>query len=111
MLEVLDSEYVKLARAKGVSENKVIWKHALRNAVVAPLTYGGVLISLLFMGTVITESVFGWPGIGRLTIQATLNNDTALLSGLVLFCTFAAIIGNTTVDVVHALIDPRVRFE
>jgi len=110
MLEVLDSEYIKLARAKGLSSNKVIWKHAFKNAVAAPLTYGGILISLLFMGTVITESVFGWPGLGRLTIQATLNNDTPLLSGVVMFATVCAIIGNSLVDIIHARIDPRVRY-
>ncbi len=110
MLEVLDSEYVKLARAKGASARAVVWKHALKNAVAAPLTYGGLLISLLFMGTVITESVFGWPGLGRLTIQATLNNDTPVLSGVVMFATLCAIVGNSMVDIIHALIDPRVRF-
>ncbi len=110
MLEVLDSEYVKLARAKGASATAVIWKHALKNAIAAPLTYSGILISLLFMGTVITESVFGWPGIGRLTIKATMNNDTPLLSGVVMFATLCAIVGNSLVDVIHALIDPRVRY-
>lgn len=72
MLEVLDSEYVKLARAKGVSQNLIIWKHAFRNAITVPMTFAGLFLSALLTGAVVTETVFAWPGLGRLAIQSVL---------------------------------------
>ena len=87
MLNVLDEEYIKLARAKGVSGTSIIWKHAFKNAATAPLTYSGLLLAGLFTGTIVTESVFGWPGIGRLSIDAVLQNDFPMLAGLVLLFT------------------------
>ena len=110
MLSVLDEEFIKLARAKGVHNTSVIWKHAFKNAAAAPLTYSGLLLAGLCTGTVVTESVFGWPGIGRLSIDAVLQNDFPMLAGLVLLFTLLFIIGNLVVDVVLALIDPRVRY-
>ena len=110
MLSVLDEEFIKLARAKGVRNTSVIWKHAFKNAAAAPLTYSGLLLAGLCTGTVVTESVFGWPGIGRLSIDAVLQNDFPMLAGLVLLFTLLFIIGNLVVDIVLALIDPRVRY-
>jgi peptide/nickel transport system permease protein len=110
MLNVLDEEYIKLARAKGVSEASIIWKHAFKNAATAPLTYSGMLLAGLFTGTVVTESVFGWPGVGRLSVDAVLQNDFPLLAGVVLFFTLIFIIGNLLVDIILALIDPRIRY-
>ena len=82
MLEVLDSEYVKLARAKGVGQAKVIWKHAFKNALVAPLTFAAILFASFIIGTVIVETVFAWPGLGRLAVQAALNTDFPLITTL-----------------------------
>ena len=110
MLSVLDEEFIKLARAKGVSRTSVIWKHAFKNAATAPLTYSGLLLAGLGTGTVVTESVFGWPGIGRLSVDAVLQNDFPMLAGLVLLFTLIFIVGNVVVDIVLALLDPRVRY-
>ena len=74
MLEILDSEFVKLARAKGASQMAVIIKHAFRNAIIVPLTFAGVFLSALLTGAVVTETVFGWPGLGRLALQSVFRN-------------------------------------
>ena len=110
MLSVLDEEYIKLARAKGVSRTWVIWKHALKNAIAAPLTYSGILLASLFTGAVVTESVFGWPGIGRLSVDAVIQNDFPMLAGVVMFFTLLFIAFNLLVDIIYALVDPRVRY-
>ena len=110
MLAVLDEEYIKLARAKGVSRTWVIWKHALKNAIAAPLTYSGILLASLFTGAVVTESVFGWPGIGRLSVDAVIQNDFPMLAGVVMFFTLLFIAFNLLVDIIYALVDPRVRY-
>jgi len=109
MLEVLDSEYVKLARAKGVGMNGIIWKHALKNAIIAPLTYSGLLLGGLLTGTVITETVFSWPGLGRLAVTAVFNNDFPVLTGVVLLVTVIYLTVNLMTDVLYAVIDPRIR--
>jgi ABC-type dipeptide/oligopeptide/nickel transport system permease component len=87
MLEVLDSEYIKLARAKGVAGWKVVWKHAFRNALIVPLTYAGLLFAGLMTGAVVTETVFAWPGLGRLAVQAVFGTDFAVISAIVLIAT------------------------
>ena len=110
MLTVLDEEYIKLAKAKGVSATSVIWKHAFKNAVAAPLTYSGMLLAGLFTGTVVTESVFGWPGVGRLSVDAVIQNDFPMLAGIVLIFTLLFIIANVIVDITLAAVDPRVRY-
>lgn len=110
MLEVLDSEFIKFARAKGVSPWSVIWKHAFRNAMLAPLTYGGLILAALITGAVVTESVFGWPGMGRLAVEAVFNNDFPLMTGVVFFFTLIYVILNFIVDVSYAYIDPRIRY-
>jgi peptide/nickel transport system permease protein len=111
LLDVLDAEYIKLARAKGVSRGVVIWKHAFKNASIPPLTYGGLLLASLFTGAVVTESVFGWPGVGRLAVDAvTAQNDFPMLSGLVMLFTLMFVTFNLVVDVVYAYIDPRIRY-
>lgn len=110
MLEVLDSEYIKLARAKGVSGRSVVWKHAFRNALLAPLTFGGLLIAGFITGAVVTETVFGWPGLGRLAVQSVNNNDFPTMTGIVLLFTLAYLGINLLVDVAYAYIDPRIRY-
>ena len=109
MLEVLDSEYIKFARAKGVGMNWIIWKHALKNAVIAPLTYSGLLLAGFLTGTVITETVFSWPGLGRLAVTAVFNNDFPVLTGVVLLVTVVYLTVNLLTDVLYAVIDPRIR--
>ena len=110
MLEVLDSEYIKLARAKGVHPRAVIWKHAFRNALLAPLTFGGLILAAFITGAVVTETVFGWPGLGRLAVQSVNNNDFPTMTGIVLLFTLIYLGMNLLVDVAYAFIDPRIRY-
>ena len=110
MLEVLDSEFVKLARAKGVKGWKVVWKHALRNALIAPITYSSLFLASFITGATVVELVFAWPGIGRLALVAVVNNDFALLTGIVLFFAVAYIFFNFLADVLYGMIDPRIRY-
>ncbi|MDA0597580.1 MAG: ABC transporter permease [Planctomycetota bacterium] len=109
MLEVLDSEYVKLARAKGLSQNVVIWKHAFRNAITVPLTYAGLFLTALLTGAVVTETVFAWPGLGRLAIQSVFGTDFPVVSAIVLFATAGYLFMNLVVDILYGILDPRVR--
>ena len=110
MLDVLDSEYIKLARAKGVSTRGIIWKHALRNALIPPLTFAGVSMPAILTGSLTTELVFAWPGMGQLAIQALFAADYPLLQGLVIMFTFGYVLVALTVDVLYAYIDPRIRY-
>lgn len=110
MLNTLDSEYIKFAKAKGVGNLTVIWKHALKNAMIPPLTFAGLVLAGFITGTVVTESVFAWPGLGRLAIEAVYQNDYPLLTGTVLFVTLMYVVINFAVDVAYAYIDPRIRF-
>ncbi len=110
MLEVLDSEYVKFARAKGVSTRKVIWKHTFRNAVIAPITNAGLLLAGFLAGTVVTEMVFAWPGLGRLAIDAVRTNDFPVITGVTLVFTVLYVVANLFVDLLYAFVDPRIRY-
>ena len=110
MLDVLDSEYVKLARAKGVSSNTVIWKHALRNAVIPALTFAGITLGALVTGSIVVEQVFAWPGLGRLAIEALFGSDYPLLQGVVIVFTLMYVTASLMVDVMYAYIDPRIRY-
>ena len=110
MLETLDSEYVKLARIKGISERKVIWKHCLRNAALTPLTYFGVIAAITMTGSVTTETVFAWPGTGLLAFQSVVSRDFELIQALVLVFSALFILSSFFVDVVYAYLDPRIRY-
>jgi peptide/nickel transport system permease protein len=110
MLEVLDSEYVKLARIKGLPEWKVIWKHCLRNAAIAPLTYFGLVAGFLLTGSVVTETVFAWPGTGLLAVEAVQARDYQVVQAVVLFMASIFIASNLVVDVLYAYLDPRIRY-
>jgi len=110
MLEVLDSEYVKLARAKGVSRVKVVWKHSFRNAMVVPITYASLLLTALLTGAVVTETVFAWPGVGRLAVQSVFGQDFAVVSCIVLLATAGYLLMNFAVDVLYGVLDPRIRY-
>jgi len=110
MIEILDSEFVKLARAKGVSGRAVIWKHALRNALIQPLTVSALVLAAFITGSVFVEAVFAWPGIGRLAVQASMDNDFPVLAGVVLIFGAAYVFFNFLADMAYALVDPRIRY-
>ena len=109
MLDTLDQEYIKLARAKGVQSWKVIWKHAMRNALIPPVTLTAILLAGFLNGAIIVETVYAWPGIGRLAVEAAFNDDFPLLQGIILFVTFLYVVAQVIVDIAYVLIDPRVR--
>jgi peptide/nickel transport system permease protein len=109
MLEVLDAEYIKLARAKGVSENKIVWKHALRNAAIVPLTYFGVLAGSVLTGSVVIETVFSWPGLGWVAIEAIKARDFPVVQSVVIVFAIIFILSNLVVDLLYAYVDPRIR--
>jgi ABC-type dipeptide/oligopeptide/nickel transport system permease component len=110
MLDVMDSEYIKLARAKGVSGTLVIWKHAFKNALIPPLTFSGLILAGFVTGAVVIETVFAWPGLGRAAYQAVTQNDFPVMAGVVLWFTGAFLVVNFLVDVSYAYIDPRIRY-
>lgn len=110
MLEILDSEFVKMARIKGLSEFRVIWKHCLRNALIPVLTLWGVFMAGLVTGAIVTESVYAWPGIGRLTYEAVIFRDFPLLQGVIIMAAVLIVCINLLVDVLYAYVDPRIRF-
>ena len=110
MLDVLDAEYIKLARLKGLSESKVVWKHAFKNAAIPPLTFFGVVIVGLLTGSVTVETVFAWPGIGLLALEATNARDYQVIQAVALIASALFIFMNLVVDVLYAYIDPRVRY-
>lgn len=109
MLEILDSEFVKLARIKGLNENVVIWKHCLRNALIPVLSLWGVFMGGLVTGAIVTETVFAWPGIGRLTYEAVIFRDYPLLQAVILMDALLILVINLIVDILYAYIDPRIR--
>ena len=111
MLEVLDSEFVKLARAKGVNSNSIVWKHAFRNAMITPLTFALILLAGFLNGTVVVETVFAWPGIGRLAVNAALNTDFPLVTGLALVFGFIFLFASLCADILYGVLDPRIRYE
>jgi peptide/nickel transport system permease protein len=110
MLDVLDSEYIKLARAKGVSGSLVVWKHAFRNAVIPPLTFSGLILAAFVTGAVVTETVFAWPGLGRMAFTAVVQNDFPVMAGVVLLFTGIFLVVNFLVDISYAYLDPRIRY-
>ena len=110
MLDVLDSEYIKLARAKGVSSSGVILKHGLRNALIPPLTFAGVTLGALVTGSLVVETVFAWPGLGRLAIESLFSFDYPLLQGVVITFTLMYVTAAFVVDILYAYVDPRIRY-
>jgi peptide/nickel transport system permease protein len=109
LLEVLSSEYVKTARAKGLSEWPVLWKHALRNAALPVLTFLGLSYGILLAGAVTTEVVFAWPGLGSLVSEAIARRDFPVIQAVTLFTSAAIIVVNLAVDVLYTTLDPRIR--
>jgi peptide/nickel transport system permease protein len=111
MLEVLDSEYVKFARIKGLSERLVVWKHALKNAVIPVLTFSGLTLAGLLNGSVAIEVVFAWPGIGRLMLQGINQRDFPIVQATVLAAGFFYILTSLAVDILYAYVNPRIRYD
>ena len=110
MLEVLQQDYVRTARAKGLGQRNILFVHALKNAAVPIVTVIGIGIALLIGGAVVTESVFAIPGLGRLTIDAILRRDYPVIQGIVLLFSFLYVLVNLMVDVTYTLVDPRIRY-
>ncbi|MCI0526056.1 MAG: ABC transporter permease [Nitrospira sp.] len=111
VLEIIHEDYVRTARAKGLRERTVIFKHALRNALIPVITLVGLQFGALLSGAVITETIFAWPGIGRLTIEAINKRDYPLVQGCVLAISFSYVLVNLLTDMVYSVIDPRIRYE
>jgi ABC-type dipeptide/oligopeptide/nickel transport system permease component len=111
VIEELSADYVRTARSKGVSESGVLFRHALRNALIPILTILGLQFGTLLAGTIVTESIFSWPGIGRLAVQAIGARDYPLLQGCILLIAVSYVFVNLLTDLLYALVDPRVRLE
>jgi ABC-type dipeptide/oligopeptide/nickel transport system permease component len=109
MLEELSSDYVRTARAKGLSTGGVLFRHAFRNALIPIITILGLQFGTLLAGTIVTETIFSWPGIGRLTVQAISSRDYPLLQGCILVIAVSYVVVNLLTDLLYTLIDPRVR--
>jgi ABC-type dipeptide/oligopeptide/nickel transport system permease component len=110
MLEVLGQDYIRTARAKGVSEQPVVWKHALKNAAIPIITIVGIELGTLLGGSVITETIFSWPGVGRLSVQAIINRDYPVVQAAVFLLASTFVFLNFMVDVTYTWLDPRIRF-
>jgi len=110
MLEVLQQDYIRTARAKGMGQTAILFVHALKNASVPIVTVIGIGIALLIGGAVVTESVFAIPGLGRLTVDAILRRDYPLIQGIVLLFSFVYVLVNLMIDLLYTVLDPRIRY-
>ena len=108
MLEVLKQDYVMLARSKGLSQWLVVVRHCIKNAMMPTITVVGMQVGVLLGGNMITESVFGWPGLGRLVVDAIFNRDYPLVQGVVMFYALTFVIANFLVDVIYTYINPKI---
>jgi len=111
MLEEIQQDYIRTARAKGLSERVVLFRHALRNGLLPVITILGLQTGALLAGAIITESVFAWPGLGRLTVQAINARDYPLLQGCILTIALSYILINLLTDAIYSVVDPRIRYE
>ena len=109
MLEVMGEDYVRTARAKGVVPWRVVFKHSLRNAMLPTITVIGLLVGLLMGGSILTETIFSWPGVGQITLESVGRRDYAMIQGVVLYGAVLFVLINLLVDVLYAVLDPRVR--
>lgn len=110
LIEVLDSEFVKLARIKGLSEDRVVWKHALRNALIPVVTLGGIYMAILITAAILVETVFAWPGVGRLVYESIVFRDFPVVQAVVLMTAGFVIVTSLVVDILYAYLDPRIRY-
>ena len=111
MLEVVNSDYIRTARAKGLNERRVILRHGLRNAMIPIVTLWALDFAALLGGSVVTESVFAWPGLGPLFLTALGGQDLNLIMAIVLFASFLAIMFNLIADLLYGVLDPRIRYD
>lgn len=111
VLEVLRQDFITTARAKGVAERMVIYKHALKNALIPVVTVLGLQFGILLGGAVLTETVFAWPGVGRLLVDAILRRDYPVVQGTVMLLAFLFVIINLVVDIIYAFLDPRIHYQ
>ena len=111
MLEVLDTEFIKLARIKGLTEAKIIWKHALRNSLIPVVTFGGIYMAVLITAAILVETVFAWPGVGRLVYEAIVSRDFPVVQAIVLMTAGFVIVTSLVVDILYAYLDPRIRYQ
>lgn len=111
VLEVLRQDFITTARSKGVSERMVIYKHALKNALIPVVTVLGLQFGILLGGAVLTETVFAWPGVGRLLVDAILRRDYPVVQGTVMLLAFLFVIINLVVDIIYAFLDPRIHYQ
>lgn len=109
MLEILDSDFIKFARVKGLKERLILWKHALRNAMIPLLTFSGLSLAGLMNGTIVVEVVFAWPGIGRLLLEGVVRRDIPVVQATILASAFFYITLSLIVDILYAYVDPRIR--
>ncbi|MBI1737394.1 MAG: ABC transporter permease [Candidatus Rokubacteria bacterium] len=109
MLEVLNQDYIRTAKAKGVGDPPIVWKHALKNAAIPIVTIVGIELGTLLGGSVITETIFAWPGVGRLSVQAIYNRDYPVVQAAVFLLASTFVVVNLVVDVVYTYLDPRIR--
>ena len=110
MLEVLRQDYMRTARAKGLRERVVILKHGLRNALIPLITILALTLPGLFGGAIITETIFSWPGMGRMQIDAIANVDWPVVQGLLVISAFLVVFSNLLADVLYAVVDPRIQY-
>jgi len=110
MLEVLDSEYIKLARAKGLRESVVVWKHAFKNASLPVLTFSTIIFVRILAGSVVTETVFAWPGVGRLVVESVSYRDFPVIQTVVMLMSAMFVAGNLVADILYAYVNPKIRY-
>lgn len=111
LLEVMASDYVRTARAKGVVDRAVLWKHTMKNALVPVIAILGLITTVLFSGSVVIESVFGWAGLGRLAIEAANGRDYPVILGVTILVGVVVVLVNLLVDLLYAAVDPRIRYD
>jgi peptide/nickel transport system permease protein len=108
-LEVIHQDYIRTARSKGISGSRILFRHAFPNAVAPLIALAGIQLPWLFSGALVTETIFGWPGMGRLFVDSLTMKEYPVLMGMIMFTAMAVIIGNLLADVLNAIIDPRIR--
>ncbi len=111
MLDILGRDYVRTARGKGLPEGLVIWQHVMKNLLIPIITLLGLQVGALLSGVVITETVFAWPGVGRLLVDSILRKDFPVVQACVVFVALSYILVNLVVDITYAYIDPRIRYQ
>jgi peptide/nickel transport system permease protein len=111
MMDVLNSDYITMARAKGVSEQVIIWKHAFKNASIPVVTMITLLMIIVLSGTVVTETIFAWPGLGRFIMTSVLNRDYPVVQGVTIVISFTFIVVNLLGDIIYAYLNPKIRYQ